>query len=103
MYFSLDVTGMNLSAGPGTGGSVTELLTVMAPVANFSALTKAYIAGFVQVADTIGTTTTGVGSIGSVTTVVTGVSATVANPTRNNDLIYRVNSGGSAWEYVSGA
>ena len=104
LYFSLDVTGMNLTAGPGTGGSVTELLTVMAPVANFSALTKAYIAGFVAVADTIGTTTTNVNvSIGSSTSVVTGVTATVANPTRNNDLLYRVNSGGTAWEYVSGA
>ena len=103
LYFSLDVTGLNLSAGPGTGGSVTELLTVMAPVANFTALTKAYVAGFVQTADTIGTTTTGIGSIGSVTTVVTGVSATVANPTRNNDLLYRINAGATAWEYVSGA
>ena len=104
LYFALDVTGMNLTAGPGTGGSVTELLTTMAPVANFSALTKAYIAGFVAVADTIGTTTTNVNvSIGSSTSVVTGVTATVANPTRNNDLLYRVNSGGTAWEYVSGA
>jgi hypothetical protein len=35
--------------------------------------------------------------------VLTGVTPSVQNPTRDNDLIYRVNSGGTAWEYVSGA
>ena len=74
----------------------------MAPVANFTPLTKAYVAGTVSTADTIGTTTTNVNVIGTSVTVVTGVTATVANPTRNNDLLYRVNSGGTAWEYVSG-
>jgi hypothetical protein len=61
------------------------------------------VAGFTATADTIGTTTTNISiSIGTSVAVVTGVTATVANPTRNNDLLYRVNSGGTAWEYVSG-
>ena len=42
-------------------------------------------------------------AIGSSVTVLTGVTPSVQNPTRDNDLIYRVNSGGTAWEYVSGA
>ena len=77
----------------------------MAPVANFRPLTKAYVAGVSQNADTLSVTTgTARGpSIGSTLSVVTGVSSSVTNPTRNSDLIYRVNSGGTAWEYVSGA
>ena len=103
LYFALDVTGLNQTAGAGVSGSVAELLGIMAPVANFTPLTKAYVAGFTATADTIGTTTTNISiSIGTSVAVVTGVTATVANPTRNNDLLYRVNSGGTAWEYVSG-
>ena len=79
------------------------LLTTLAPVANLRPLTKAYIAGVTQNANSIATTTASVGSIGSTTTVLTGVTPSVQNPTRDNDLIYRVNSGGTAWEYVSGA
>ena len=103
LYFALDVTGLNQTASAGTSGSVAELLGVMAPVGNFAKLTKAYVAGTVSTADTISTTTVNVNvSIGTSTSVVNGVSNTVANPTRNSDLIYRVNAGGTAWEYVSG-
>ncbi len=101
LYFSLDITGL---AKTGTGaGTVQGLLTTLAPVANFRPLTKAYVAGVTQNANSIATSTASVGSIGSTTTVLTGVTPSVQNPTRDNDLIYRVNSGGTAWEYVSGA
>ena len=103
LYFNLDVTGLNQTASAGTSGSVAELLGVMAPVANFRPLTKAYVAGTTSTADSIATTTVSISvSIGSSATVLTGVTPTVQNPTRNSDLIYRVNSGGTAWEYVSG-
>ena len=102
LYFSLDITGLSKT---GTGaGTVANLLTTLAPVANLRPLTKAYIAGVTQNPNTIATSTTSVNvSIGSSTTVLTGVTPSVQNPTRDNDLIYRVNSGGTAWEYVSGA
>jgi len=102
LYFSLDITGLTKT---GTGaGTVANLLTTLAPVANLRPLTKAYIAGVTQNPNTIATSTTSVNvSIGSSTTVLTGVTPSVQNPTRDNDLIYRVNSGGTAWEYVSGA
>ena len=102
LYFSLDITGLSKT---GTGaGTVANLLTTLAPVANLRPLTKAYVAGVTQNANTIATSTTNVSvSIGSSVTVLTGVTPSVQNPTRDNDLIYRVNSGGTAWEYVSGA
>jgi hypothetical protein len=102
LYFSLDITGLSKT---GTGaGTVANLLTTLAPVANLRPLTKAYVAGVTQNANTIATSTTNVSvSIGSTVTVLTGVTPSVQNPTRDNDLIYRVNSGGTAWEYVSGA
>jgi hypothetical protein len=102
LYFSLDTTGLNQTASAGTSGSVAELLGTLAPVANFRPLTKAYVASVVQNANTIATTTDTVTTIGSTKTFLTGVTPSIANPTRNNDLIYRVNSGGTSWEYVSG-
>ena len=66
LYFNLDVTGLNQTASAGTSGSVAELLGVMAPVANFRPLTKAYVAGTSSTADSIATTTVSVSiSIGS--------------------------------------
>ena len=101
LYFSLDITGLSKT---GTGaGTIANILETLAPVGNFRALTKAYVAGVTQNANSISTSTASVGSIGSSTTVLTGVTPSVQNPTRDNDLIYRVNSGGTAWEYVSGA
>ena len=102
IYLQIDITGL---AKTGTGaGTVANLLETLAPVANFAALTKAYVAATTSTKDTLSVTVGSVGSIGNVVSgVVTAVSSTVANPTRDNDLIYRVNSGGTAWEYVSGA
>tara|TARA_Y100000748_G_scaffold300181_1_gene298248 strand:+ start:1319 stop:2956 length:1638 start_codon:yes stop_codon:yes gene_type:complete len=102
LYFSLDTTGLNQTASAGTSGSVAELLGTLAPVANFRPLTKAYVASVVQNANTIATTTDTASSIGSTKTFLTGVTPSIANPTRNNDLIYRVLANGTAWEYVSG-
>ena len=103
LYFSLDVTGLNQTASAVTSGSVAELLGIMAPVANFGPLVKAYVSGFTQNPNSIATTTVSVTvSIGSSTTVLSGVTPSVQNPTRNSDLLYRINSGGTAWEYVSG-
>ncbi len=101
LYFSLDITGLSKT---GTGaGTIANILETLAPVGNFRPLTKAYVAGVTQNANSIATSTASVGSIGSTTSVLTGVTPSVQNPTRDNDLIYRVNSGGTAWEYVSGA
>ena len=102
IYLQIDITGL---AKTGTGaGTVANLLETLAPVANFAALTKAYVAATTSTVDTLSVTVGSVGSIGNVVSgVVTAVSATVANPTRDNDLIYRVNAGSTAWEYVSGA
>ena len=102
IYLQIDITGL---AKTGTGsGTVQGLLTTLAPVANFAPLTKAYVAATTSTKDTLSVTVGSVGSIGSVVSgVVTAVSSSVANPSRDNDLIYRVNSGGTAWEYVSGA
>jgi hypothetical protein len=102
IYLQIDITGL---AKTGTGaGTVANLLETLAPVANFAPLTKAYVAATTSTKDTLSVTVGSVGSIGNVVSgVVTAVSSTVANPTRDNDLIYRVNSGGTAWEYVSGA
>ena len=70
LYFSLDITGLGKT---GTGaGTVANLLTTLAPVANLRPLTKAYIAGVTQNANTIATSTTAVSvSIGSSVTVLT--------------------------------
>ena len=102
IYLQIDITGL---AKTGAGaGTVQNLLDTLAPVANFAPLTKAYVAATTSTKDTLSVTVGSVGSIGSVVSgVVTAVSSSVANPSRDNDLIYRVNSGGTAWEYVSGA
>jgi len=102
IYLQIDITGL-AKTGAGSG-TVQGLLTTLAPVANFAPLTKAYVAATTSTKDTLSVTVGSVGSIGSVVSgVVTAVSSSVANPSRDNDLIYRVNSGGTAWEYVSGA
>ena len=102
IYLQIDITGL---AKTGTGaGTVTNLLETLAPVSRFAPLTKAYVAATTSTKDTLSVTVGSVGSIGNVVSgVVTAVSSTVANPTRDNDLVYRVNAGGTAWEYVSGA
>ncbi len=98
IYLSLDVKGLDVT-GSGSG-SVVELLNTLAPAANFASGDKAYIASTIQNVTASSSVSNkriiGFGNaVGSVST-----SATVNNPTRNNDLIYTHN--GSTWAYTSG-
>lgn len=99
LYLSLDTRGLaETGSGP---GSVVSLLNELAPPGNFLAGTLARIASTAQNVTTTSTFTYG-RVIGA--TYITGVNSTttVNNPTRNNDLVYRVNTSRSSWEYVSG-
>ena len=99
LYLSLDTRGLaETGSGP---GSVVSLLNELAPPGNFLAGTLARIASTAQNVTTTSTFTYG-RVIGA--TYITGVNytSTVSNPTRNNDLVYRVNTSRSSWEYVSG-
>lgn len=99
LYFSLDTNGL-LATGSGAG-SVAGLLNQLAPPLNFRVGTLAHIASTIQNIST--TTSVSRGSFISVSFVSNvSVSTTVNNPSRNNLLIYRVNSIQSSWEYVSG-
>ena len=99
LFMSLDTRGLStMASGPGT---VTALLNEIAPVSQFKPGTKVHIASTIQ----------NVQSIGSLTYqrwisayYLSGVSVTTTmeNPTRQNTLLYRVNSSGTSWEYVSG-
>lgn len=100
IFISLDTKGLNETAqgGPGT---VVELLNTLAPPGQFAAGTQCRVASTIQNVTSTSPTTTSK-FIGR--TFVTGVSVTttVENPTRNNDLIYQVNSSRTSWQYVQG-
>lgn len=99
LYFSLDTKGLSL-IGAGAG-SVAGLLNELAPPSNFPPGTFARIASTIQnVSSTTSVSKDNYISISYVTNV--SVTTTISNPTRNNFLMYRVNSIGSSWEYVSG-
>jgi len=99
LYFSLDTNGLSTT---GTGaGSVAGLLNQLAPPLNFRVGTLAHIASTIQNVST--STSVSRGSWISVSFVSNvSVTTTVTNPSRNNLLIYRVNTIQSSWEYVSG-
>ena len=97
IYLSLDVKGLDIT-GSGSG-SVVELLNTLAPAANFSSGDKAYIASTIQSVST-SSSITNRRVIGFITVGAVNTTATVNNPTRNNDLIYTHN--GSTWAYTSG-
>lgn len=99
IYLSLDIRGLN-TVGSGTG-TVVSVLNVMAPVANFQPGNRAFISGTQQNVSSSASVGTG-GWIGITYVRSVSVSTTVNNPSRNNDLVYRVNSSGTSWEYVSG-
>lgn len=97
LYFSLDVRGLNVT-GSGSG-SVPALLNELAPPGDFPAGLRAHIAATIQNYQP------------AVYTSVRQISRTIsrlvtaeglANPTRNNDLIYQINASRTSWEYVSG-
>jgi len=99
LYFSLDTKGLS-TTGAGVG-SVAGLLNQLAPPLNFRVGTMAHIASTIQnVSTSTSISRGGWISISFVSNV--SVTATVDNPSRNNLLIYRVNSIQSSWEYVSG-
>jgi hypothetical protein len=94
LVFSLDVRGLSNS-------TIALLLNTLAPVVNYQPGQLARIAGTVQnVTTSVSTTRGGWISVSFVNSVA--VATTVNNPTRYNDLVFRVNSLGTAWEYQSG-
>ena len=99
LYFSLDTKGLSI-IGAGVG-SVAGLLNQLAPPLNFRVGTMAHIASTIQnVSTSTSISRGGWISVSFVSNV--SVTTTVDNPSRNNSLIYRVNSIQSSWEYVSG-
>ena len=97
LYFSLDVRGLNVT-GSGSG-SVPALLNELAPPGNFPAGLRAHIAATIQ--NYQPAVYTSVRQISrTITRLVTAEG--MANPTRNNDLIYQINASRTSWEYVSG-
>jgi hypothetical protein len=99
LYFSLDTKGLS-TIGAGVG-SVAGLLNQLAPPLNFRVGTMAHIASTIQNVSTSVSVSRGDWiSISYVSNV--SATTTVNNPSRNNLLIYRVNSIQSSWEYVSG-
>jgi hypothetical protein len=94
LVFSLDVKGLSNS-------TIASLLNTLAPVVNYQPGQLARIAGTVQnVTTSVSTTRGGWISVSFVNSVA--VSTTVNNPSRYNDLVFRVNSLGTSWEYQSG-
>jgi hypothetical protein len=100
LFFSLDTKGLSeTGSGP---GSVVEILNALAPVANLAPLTLCRVASTIQNVSS-STSATTYASFISITYITNlSVVTTVNNPTRNNDLVYRVNAGKTSWEYVSG-
>jgi hypothetical protein len=99
LFFSLDTKGLLLS-GAGSG-SVVAILNQLAPTANFLPGTRAHIASTIQNVQSVASLQYQ-SRIGSTYLVGVSVQTTMQNPTRNNLLIYQVNSSGTSWEYVSG-
>ena len=99
LFFSLDVRGLS-TTGAGSG-SVVSILNVIAPPAGIVAGTLCRVAGTVQnVTANYSLSTTN--WIAAIRTVTLNGTTTVANPTRYNSLVYRVNSTRTSWQYVSG-
>lgn len=99
IVLSLDTRGLDLT---GTGpASVVAVLNTLVPTSTLRAGTLCRVASTIQNVTTAASVSTS--SFISIR-YVTGVSVTttVANPTRNNNLTYRVNSIRTSWEYVSG-
>jgi hypothetical protein len=99
LFFSLDTRGLDVS-GTGTG-SVSALLNKIAPPSNFEANTICNVASTIQnVTVSVSAPTDNYISITYVKSV--SVTPTVQNPTRNDNLVFRVNSNRTSWVYVAG-
>jgi hypothetical protein len=101
LFFSLDIRGLNLS---GTGsGSVVSILNVLAPPSTLIAGTVCRVAGTIQnITANYFLSTTSRSMPQRITSVSLNGTTTVQNPTRNNNLVYQVNSARTSWQYVSG-
>jgi hypothetical protein len=94
LVFSLDVRGL-------TNNNIASLLNTLAPVVNYQPGQQARIAGtFQNVSSAVSLGYGGWISVSFVNAV--SVTTTVNNPTRIGALVFRVNSIGTSWEYVSG-
>ena len=99
LFFSLDTRGLSLTdTGP---GSVVSILNVLAPPSGLNADTICRVSSTVQNVTTSVSYTTG-RRIGLVYVTSVSVATTVSSPTRNNNLVYKVNSSRTSWQYVSG-
>jgi hypothetical protein len=101
LFFSLDIRGLSTTgSGP---GSVVSILNAIAPPAGIAAGTLCRVAGTVQnVTANYAISTTSASMPQRITSVSLTGTTTVQNPTRNNDLVYQVNSAKTSWQYVSG-
>ena len=94
LVFSLDVRGL-------TNNNIASLLNTLAPVVNYQPGQQARISGtFQNVSSSVSLGYGGWISVSFVNSV--SVTTTVNNPTRIGNLVFRVNSIGTSWEYVSG-
>ena len=99
LFFSLDTRGLNLSSSG--AGSVVNILNSLAPPSNFTVNTLCRVSSTIQNIST--SAIVGRGSWISISFVNSvSVTTTVSDPTRNNNLLYKVNSSKTSWEYVSG-
>lgn len=96
---TLDTRGLS-TTGVGAG-TVVNVLNAIAPPTNYIAGTIARVSGTEQnVSSTVSAPKARWISVYYVYSV--SVTTTVSNPSRNNNLVYRINSSGTSWEYVSG-
>jgi hypothetical protein len=96
---TLDTRGLS-TTGVGSG-TVVNMLNAIAPPANYMPGTLARVSGTEQnVSSTVSAPKARWISVYYVYSV--SVTTTVSNPSRNNNLVYRINSSGTSWEYVSG-
>lgn len=99
LFFSLDVRGLSTTSSG--AGSVVSILNAIAPPAGIVAGTICRVSGSVQnVTANYSLSTTR--WIAAIRTVSLNGTTTVSNPSRNNNLVYQVNSTQTSWQYVSG-
>jgi hypothetical protein len=99
LFFSLDTKGLSVT-GSGNG-SVVAILNSIAPPDKFTPNTTCRVSSTIQNISTSASVTTGSWiSISFVRSV--SVTTTVSDPTRNSNLLYKVNANKTSWEYVSG-
>lgn len=91
---SLDTRGLNTN-------QIASLLNTIAPPSNYAAYTLCRIAATSQNVSS-STTNYRAGWISITYVYWVNTATTVYNPDRNNNLVYRVNSTRTSWEYVSG-